>query len=215
MRITSRGLAAVTVGLVTAVVLAGCSSDSTKPTVLPSLQTTTAPSTSSPAATTPAPVATSPVAVPPVTTSAAPRSTTSANPLATTDREIANAVRAYYATVNRALHDQAALAEMRKLFGPGCTQCVSDAKNFSNVLDRKWKVTGGTYQILTVKGTATTATSGSATVTFNVLDGTALDAKGKVVAQESSHRGRSEGLTVAMIGGKWMILGYISFGSTK
>ncbi|MDX6207009.1 MAG: hypothetical protein QOF39_3066, partial [Frankiales bacterium] len=40
MRITSRGFAAATVGLVSAVVLAGCSSNSTKPTVLPSLQPT-------------------------------------------------------------------------------------------------------------------------------------------------------------------------------
>ncbi|MDX6246187.1 MAG: hypothetical protein QOE76_3910, partial [Frankiales bacterium] len=41
MRITSRGFATATGGLVSAVVLVGCSSNSTQPTVLPSLQTTT------------------------------------------------------------------------------------------------------------------------------------------------------------------------------
>ena len=221
MRITSRGLAAATVGLVSAVVLAGCSSNSTKPTVLPSLPTTPAVTTPAAVATSHAPTANAPAppsstTVPPsVTPIASPKPASNSTALAAADAAIAKAVRSYYTVVNKALRDPAALAQMKTLFGPGCSQCVSDAGNIAQLQSKKWVVTGGTYRISGIKATATDSRSGGATVTYDVVAATIRNSAGKIVASESFHAKRSAGLSVAMVGDRWEILGYVSFGSTK
>jgi hypothetical protein len=217
MRIASRGLTAVTVGLVSAVVLASCSSNSNKPTVLPSLQTTS--TTPSAVATTPAPApVTTTASAAPATTAAIPTTTPPTkhvDPLATADRAIEKTVHNYYATVNKAIGDPVALKNMKELFGPGCAQCVSDASNFAKLQAKQWTVVGGTYHIISVEGTAAEPKSGGATVTFDVLPATVRDKNGQLVASEAAHSGRSEGLSVGLVGGHWKILGYVSFGSSK
>jgi hypothetical protein len=207
MRITSRGFTAVTVGLVSAVLLAGCSGDSTKPTVLPTL-----PSSSAAPTTTASPTAAVTTSVPAPPSAA---SVTTKPSLAATNKEIEKAVRAYYTTVDLAIDNPAALKRMQNMYGPGCSQCASDAKNISNLMTKHWVVTGGRYQIVAVKGNATSSRAGSATVSFRVPPATIRDGHGKIVATENGHPNRAEGLTLALVGGSWKILGDVSFGTTK
>ncbi len=214
MRITSRGFAAVTVGLVSAVVLAGCSSNSTKPTVLPSLQTTAAPSTPSPAATTPAVVATSAVVAPTTTTPAPnPISTPAkADPLISTSKAIEKAARAYFVTTNRTIQDATALADLKASFTPTCQQCATDLSNISKIHAAQKKITGGEYKILDVVAQANHVNSGTATITFSTASDIIYDRNGKILERDPAQPKQSAGLTFVKRGPRWLVVGWIDFG---
>ena len=109
MRITSRGFTAVTVGLVSAVLLVGCSSNSTKPTVLPTLTTSSAAPTTTPRA--------APHLRPPTSATATTARQASADeetPTQGTPPSPPSAtkfVRSYYSTAAAALHNPSLLAQ--------------------------------------------------------------------------------------------------------
>ena len=218
MRITSRGLAAATVGLVSAVVLAGCSSNSTKPTVLPSLPTT-------PAVTTPAAVATShapsAVATPSAdratattASTATPEVTASSDGLAATTQAIASATRTYFVVINRAIQDSSALAEVKASFGASCQQCATDLANISKIHAAQRRVAGGGYKILKVTSQATDKSSGASTITFSTLADTIYDKSGKVLERDPAQPEQSAGITLSKFGTRWIVVGWLNFGKT-
>ncbi|MDX6203578.1 MAG: hypothetical protein QOJ83_3078, partial [Frankiales bacterium] len=145
MRITSRGFAAVTVGLVSAVVLAGCSSNSTKPTVLPSLQTTSTAPTSAAATTTAPGLATT--TTPSETTKGPTSSNSAIEPLASTSAAMATAVKSYYAMVNRAIKDSTGLKAMSESYTSACQQCIQDQQGIAQFHNKHDTLVGGGYRL--------------------------------------------------------------------
>src|SRR3954451_11547849 len=106
MRITSRGPAAVTVGLVSAVLLMGCGSNSDKPTVLPTLPTSSAAPTTTPAPTSVAPVSSAAPTSSGVPTTTKPAPTKSASRNAALAAEATSFIRSYYRTVTAAQYNK-------------------------------------------------------------------------------------------------------------
>jgi hypothetical protein len=218
MRITSRGFATATGGLVSAVVLVGCSSNSTKPTVLPSLQTTT-PAAATSAARTPAATSSAPTpsSVASTTTTSTPPTapTTTASRLAATNIAIQKAVQDYYATLNRALVSSAAAAEVAGKFRSTCQQCAKDYSNIKQIHAKGWVVSGGSYNISKVVPQANDKNTGAATITFTVSAIIVHDSHGKLIAHDEGQGSQSAGLTVDRSGKRWLVVGYIDFGNTS
>ncbi|MDX6255683.1 MAG: hypothetical protein QOJ11_2017 [Frankiales bacterium] len=214
MRITSRGLAAATVGLVSAVVLAGCSSNSTKPTVLPSLQTTSTAPTSA-AATTPGPVTSAAVTAPPpsetATASPAPVSTSKAISATTPPGDPALVaegtafVRDYYETAAKALHDKASLVRWRSLFTPSCSVCTGDYTAVSNALAAGDRYQGGEYRLKSTKVRIVSTDGALVDVTFYVTAAKVFDSQGHLIVQQAQTKLSHGTVGASRTAGHWLI----------
>jgi hypothetical protein len=211
MRITSRGFAAVTGGLVSAVVLAGCSSNSTKPTVLPSLQTTSATATgTSSIETSPAVVSTaqSPTATAPETTTASPTpmsaspSPTAESPLAS---EATNFVHNYYKTAAAALHSKVALSQWKTLYLPSCNVCGGDYAAVSNALAAGDRYEGGEYRLKSATIRDISADGAFLDITFYVTAAKVFDAHGKLIAHQDQTKLRHGTVGASRAQGVWKV----------
>ena len=161
MRIASRDLRVVSVGLVSAVLLVGCSGNSSKPTVIPALTLSNTPTV----ATTPAPApsttpaaatsatslattSTSTVAAPTTATAMPTSSAPATQPIAKT---VSDFIKAYYRAANASLKDNRALPIWRGMFSASCTVCVGDYEAISKERRAGARYVGGTYALKSVQ----------------------------------------------------------------
>lgn len=204
MRITSRGFTAVTVGLVSAVLLVGCSSDSTKPTVLPPLTSSSAAPTTP--ATTAAPTPTAALQVPSPTT-AAPSSAQPAETATATGKphndsgaraDATKFIKTYFATADATLHNKALLPKWRSLFIDTCALCLSDYTAIGKELRLGSRYEGGGYQLKHISVVAASATDGARADIVYILPAAKLfDKNNKLIDSlgASSPRRASVGIT--------------------
>jgi hypothetical protein len=211
MRITSRGFAAVTVGLVSAVVLAGCSSNSTKPTVLPSLQTTSTAPTSA-AATTPASPPSTVSAAPPTTATRTAQLPSRSKPSPTATKsaalvaEVTQFVRTYYATVTAAQYDVHLLPKWRAFFIDTCAVCAGDYNAVKKELQLGARYEGGGYSLKHSSVAAVDADGALVYVNFVLPAAKAYDKAGKLIDSTKASALRGAQISVDHVGGRWHIL---------
>jgi hypothetical protein len=219
MRITLRGFAAATVGLVSAVGLAGCSGNSTKPTVLPTLPKTTTASPTTSASTTSAsiasPATSSGSSASPSTATTAPVATKSPVAPSQQSEQMMAAVRAYYASVNAALESADNLKTLSASFTASCQQCLNDVQGIRSLHDNRYRLKGGGYKLLSVKAVPTSPNSGGATVVYSVPASTEYDRAGKVVAHFAAHPKRSAILTLRRVEQRWLVNEYTVIGNVS
>jgi hypothetical protein len=127
---------------------------------------------------------------------------------------MAKTVRNYYAAVNRAIKDPAALQSVSDLYTSACQQCAQDKMGIAQFHSKHERLDGGGYKLISVKAVASNENGGGVTVTYTVPASIEYDSKGTVVARFPAHPKRSAGITVQRVGGKWLIGEYTLFGNT-
>jgi hypothetical protein len=216
MRITSRGLVAVTVGLVSAVVLAGCSGNSSSPTVLPALTTSATPA----ATTTPAPASASSTGVAasrsiaPATSIAAAESTTPQSAPAAistpsvnekTIATVADVVKTYYREANSSLSDNASFPTWRGMFADSCTVCVGDYDAVHEERTAGSTYTGGEYHLKTVKVNSVGPNGAIATISYALPAAKLFSKSGRLLESTKPIPEQRATIYLALASGQWKL----------
>ncbi|BEP15464.1 hypothetical protein acdb102_37750 [Acidothermaceae bacterium B102] len=222
MRIASRDLRVVSVGLVSAVLLVGCSGNSSKPKVIPALTLSATPT----AATTPAPApsatpaatsATSPPSAPATTASSAlpptANSTASPTPASTAeqgDQTVATkmiaVVTGYYTTLNKATHDATLLPKWRAQFADSCKICLNEYDVIKKELDLGTRYVGGGYKLESLIPTSWDDRGGRLKMTYRAEAGKAYNKAGKLIDSVTTTQLRDQTVTVERQAAAWYVV---------